>query len=210
MTAPAAARMAAALAVALPLAMTSCDGHLDFGARAGAGGSPGGPTCASEADCRLSVLHCDLTGTKTCVACIGDAECGTTAGAPRCDPVLRRCVACVAATDCAATQTCVAGHCLATCQDDTTAACPATLSCHSGVCGSCGDDGATACASLPATPFCLPSAGTCVGCRTDLDCSAAMPRCDPVTKRCVQCASGADCPVAAPLCDPRTGTCSAG
>ena len=198
-----------ALALLLGLAATACNGHLDFGVGGGTGGISGAGACAGDTDCHLPSLHCDLAGSRTCVACTGDDQC-LTAGARHCDPVLRRCVACVLGTDCAATEACVAGRCLIACKEDTPPACPGTTSCHSGVCGTCGDDDATVCPSLPATPFCLSAAGICVGCRTDLDCSGAVPRCDPVNKTCVQCALGIDCPAATPFCDPRTGTCSAG
>jgi len=199
----------AGLAVALALAGAACNGNLDFGTQGGAGGGPGSATCGGDGDCGLSVLHCDRTGSRTCVACTGDAHC-TAAGAPRCDLALHRCVACVGGADCAPGESCVSGRCLTACQEDTLPGCPAPLSCHAGVCGSCESDDANVCASRPATPFCLAASGTCVGCRTDLDCGGAQPRCDPVGKTCVQCLSGADCPAAAPLCDPRTGTCVAG
>jgi hypothetical protein len=202
------ASTAASFLMSLLLTVTACNGHLDFGVPAGAGGNAGGAACAGDSDCGLSVLHCDLTGSKTCVACVNDTHC-TTTGFPHCEPTLHRCVACVVATDCAASETCVAGRCATTCQDDTTPGCPAATSCQGGVCSTCGDDGASACVGLAGTPFCLEPSGRCVGCRTDADCSGAQPRCDAVSHTCVQCASGGDCPGATPFCDPRTGTCVA-
>ena len=114
----------ALLAAVITAAGLACDGNLDFGAGTGSGGRAGGGTCAADADCGLSVLHCDLTGSRTCVACTLDTHC-TTAGARHCDPALHRCVACVLATDCAATETCASGRCMTTCQEDTQPACPA-------------------------------------------------------------------------------------
>jgi hypothetical protein len=207
---------AAALAVWLALAGLACHGTLDFGGgAAGVGGAPGTggagggappATCSSDGDCRLSVLHCDLTSSRTCVACTSDAHCAGT-GSPRCDLAIHRCVVCLAATDCATGETCAAGHCVMTCREGTTpSTCVAPLSCDNGVCGACEED--AACGS--GTPFCLGAAGMCVGCRTDADCAGASPHCDPVKRACVACASAADCPAAAPLCDPRSGVCTAG
>ena len=197
------------MALALVLAAAACNGNLDFGAQRGSGGVSGSGTCGTDNDCGLTVLHCDRAGTRTCVACTADAHC-MGPGAPRCDLSLHRCVACVSSADCAPGLSCVAGRCLTACQDDAVpTGCPGSLSCHEGVCGSCEQEHPEACALLPATPFCLAASGTCVGCRTDLDCGGGQPRCDPVGKTCAQCVSGVDCPAAAPLCDPRTGTCVA-
>ena len=190
--------------LSLSLSSSACNGHLDFGAKTGSEA-----TCAADADCGLSGLHCDLAGSRTCVACVSDTQC-TVAGASHCDPVTHRCVACVLTQNCATTETCVGNRCLTRCQEDNSSACPTSTSCHSGVCGSCGDDDSNACAAVAATPFCVSSFGRCVACRTDLDCTAGQPHCDPLNKACVECVSGADCSAAAPFCDPGTGTCSAG
>ena len=210
---------AAALGGWLALAAVACHGNLDFGAGGGAGGTGGSEiggagggaapvTCGSESDCRLPVLHCDLSGSRTCVACTSDAHCAGT-GSPRCDLTIHRCVTCLAATDCAAGEICGGGRCVTTCREDTTpSTCISPLSCQNSICASCGDE--AACAAGSAAPFCLVTAGICVACRTDADCSGASPRCDPVKRACVACASTADCPVTAPLCDPRSGTCTAG
>src|SRR5581483_7487105 len=107
-------RPAATLVAWLAFALIACNGHLDFGGGSGSGGVGGGTagtggtggslppaTCSSDGDCRLSVLHCDRTGSQTCVACISDAQC-TSPGFPRCDLTIHRCVTCLAPADCAA------------------------------------------------------------------------------------------------------------
>ena len=200
----------ASLPVALVLAAGSgCDGHLDFRAKGGPAGVAGGGTggaggCASDAECRLSSLHCEPVS-RTCVACVDDRHCGTS-GFPRCDTGLHRCVACLVATDCPAGQACRAAHCVTPCADDTTpTTCPAGTACNSGTCSLCGDDGVSCVGS--AMPFCLSPPGICAACRTDADCTAPTPRCDPVRYGCVACVTIADCPAAMPFCDPDTGSC---
>jgi len=210
----------AALAVWLAFAALACHGNLDFGAGGGVGGAGGAAgsggaggvaapvTCGSDTDCRLSVLHCDVSGSRTCVGCTDDAHCAGTA-LPRCDLTIHRCVTCLAATDCAGGEICGGGHCVTTCKEDTTpSTCVSPLSCQNDICASCGDE--AVCAAGSSAPFCLVTAGICVACRTDADCSGASPRCDPVKRACVACASAADCPATAPLCDPRSGTCTGG
>ncbi len=114
-------------------------------------------TCGSDTDCRLSVLHCDVSGSRTCVGCTGDAHCAGT-GSPRCDLTIHRCVTCLAATDCAAGETCGGGRCVTTCREDTTpSTCISPLSCQNSICASCGDD--AVCPAGSPTPFCLAPAG---------------------------------------------------
>ena len=216
-------RLAAiALAAFVVAAVYGCDGHLDFGVRAGSGGAGGSggiaasggqsgrggsSPCARDSDCRLSSLHCD-PGSLTCVACVYDTHCSD-GGLTRCDLGLHRCVACLAADDCPAGQTCLAAHCVTTCIEGATPSpCAGGTVCHDGTCATCGDDN-TSCVGNPTMPLCLSPPAICVACRTDGDCGGPSPRCDPVRYVCVQCTTAADCSDST-LCDPTTGGCASG
>ena len=195
-----------------------CNGRLDFGVRDGAGGgiagkggtsgSGGSNACATDADCRLSSLHCDPVS-LACVACVDDRHCSV-GGLARCDVGIHRCVACLGAADCPSGQTCLAAHCATTCVEGVAPSpCSGATVCHDGICSACGDDNAS-CAGSTSTPLCLSPPAICVACRTDADCAASSPRCDPVRYVCVQCATAADCSGPTPICDPSTGGCTAG
>jgi len=179
-------------------------GHMCPGGQAGTGS--GGPACTSDADCGPSTLHCDVSGSMTCVPCTADGHC-TTSGLPHCGLSLHRCVACVAATDCATGQTCASSRCVNTCETLTSPPCPTGTACEDGICHACGAETLT-CSG--ATPWCLAPAWICVACTGDCDCSGGTPKCDPGRHVCVQCATSADCPATARFCEPTTGTCVSG
>lgn len=222
-----------ALAVSLIAGLTACHNQLDFGGATGSGGGGGrvvlgtggmgtggtggsalgtggdAGSCAGDAECRLSSLHCDVMGSKSCVACLGDANCTSSISSPHCDVSLHRCVACVTSKDCSVAQICLVNRCMTTCTESTPSTCPAGTSCDNGVCISCAEDG-LACMGAGGTPYCLSPPRICVACRTDMDCGASTPFCDPVRHACVACTKGGQCPSATPFCDPAAGRCSAG
>ncbi|HVZ72273.1 MAG TPA: hypothetical protein VHJ20_07850 [Polyangia bacterium] len=189
------ARLARIIAVGLTFAaaFAACHGTIRFDDRS---------LCASDGDCLLSTLHCDVA-TGACVACVGDADC-TTPGLSRCDTIRGRCVPCSVGADCGSGMVCRSERCYASCGAGVT--CPASApTCDDGFCGQC-DDG-RGCSAASATPYC--SGHSCVACLTDANCGGATPRCDPVALTCVPCATNADCPASTPLCDLGVGQCRA-
>jgi len=135
--------------------------------------------CAQDSDCTSSAApKCDTVANE-CVACLTSGDCsGST---PVCN-ASNICVGCLSNSDCSgATPVCnpTSSQC-AGCQNDYAMNNPGPLSCPtaalgacqpSGSCGLCSATDNTACASLPATPVCIPATATC-GCVADTNCSA--------------------------------------
>ncbi len=140
--------------------------------------------CAADADCKAAgAPKCDLVADQ-CVACLTKADCS---GATPVCGAAHACVACLAHADCPATapvcdfasSTCTA------CQNDYAASTPGPHACSTaaapacqppgsplaGRCGACSSLNNAACASLAATPVCIPASAVC-GCAKDPDCNA--------------------------------------
>jgi hypothetical protein len=210
---------AAALFAAVALVIASCNGEFRFDEMVD--GSPGVPeasvesspppptSCKSDADCKLSTLHCD-TVSGACVPCLIDAHC-TMTGFPRCDAALHRCVQCGVTGDCPSGQVCQveARTCVTSCNNLAGCIMVAAPLCdlNRGFCIRCLMDLECFQDNMK---VCDTSDGQCVACLQDSQCSGAKPRCDRYAGTCVACLTGADCPPAKPLCDPSTGTCTAG
>ena len=181
-------------------------GH-DAAAGHDAGATPPGP-CASDADCGLSSLHCDL-GTHACVECTEQAHCAGRLDLPICDvdEYRYRCVQCAEGvgpgTGCADDETCVSDHCVSTCAG--------RIDCSLGT--ECGPSGACECEDehcrdTGATSLCDEARGyRCVECAGDGHCGSQ--HCDPVLGRCVECVDSSDCSDP-PWCDPVTHQCVTG
>jgi hypothetical protein len=147
-------------------------------------GADGGPTNDARMPCGGAcpgTMHC-LAATDTCVACLGNGDCGGTT--PTCDTADHTCVGCVIESDCtggshceATSQTCVA--CLDSTQCTTAAGARCDTSAHT--CAACVDS--TDCAHLTATPIC-GSGGTCVQCTASNETACGANSCNPTTSTC--------------------------
>lgn len=195
-------------------------GRATGGMMATGGASSGGFTgaCTSDANCGLAGLHCDTTGTHTCVECLPAMETVHCAGSfPRCDPATHRCVQCLSSgAGCATGQICIQNLCITTCPANTTVGCPGgTTDCEdpasangNRICMACGGDSTGPC---PSGLACVTAAGQCRQCATTTDCNLGQ-FCDPARFRCGQCIAHSDCPAAFPICDfaaPTGATCRA-
>ncbi len=167
------------------------------------GGAPSDAAhgCATDKDCPLATLHCDVTS-GVCVPCVRDDQC-TKPGLPRCDLASHHCVACGVNADCADGGVCdpATRRCAIPCGDG---GCPEEQTCNAhGYCSSCTLDGG----GCGAGSVCDDDHGSCGECAGDSDCPPAAPRCNRESDRCVQCLTSSDCPSATPVCDPSTWTC---
>lgn len=204
---PARAAFASIVAVSVLIA---CNGDFRFDDKAARDADIGEASvgCASDTDCPLASLHCDISE-GACVACTSDTQC--TAALPDCDAVLQRCVECGSARDCAQGYACegTTHRCLKTCNTSLDCAKIAGTHCNArGVCVAC-DDRNEECAGLAGTPVCNVTNGQCVQCARDADCSGAAPRCETSSGKCVACLTARDCAAPTPICDPTTWRCVA-
>jgi hypothetical protein len=140
------------------------------------------PSCVDGGtDCSLGTYYytyCDPT-TGLCSPCTDDQQCiGSDAG-PRCLSDITANCGCRSSTDCTS---------------------PTVCSTSSFTCiPSCAIDGGTQCIDL----VCDPSAGLCVQCLDDTQCTTDAPICTAdvdAGNYCVQCLTANDCPASAPLC----------
>jgi len=173
-------------------------------------GSAPATGCTSDADCKLTDLHCDLVS-HSCVACLSDSYCS--APHPRCDAALHQCIECGTDSDCGAGQKCepTTRHCVTTCSSLIGNGCPGeTPVCDTstGLCYRC--TSSVECTFSDQDTVCDTSDRRCVGCLTDGQCPGSKPRCDSVSQECVRCLSASDCPASTPLCEPKTLTCVSG
>jgi Cys-rich repeat protein len=168
----------------------------------------GGPVvCTQSSQCVLSTLHCLLvTGQPgQCVECLSDADCG----GRRCDTaVSHRCVECVDNSPCPTTDdshpsVCIDNHCQNGC-DDSNPVCPAgtaagfTCQAVNGAQICVGCPGAT-CPAVKS--MCVHN--LCSACAVNTDCSGATPICDLISGTCVQCKTSVDCKTSGMrICDP--------
>lgn len=140
--------------------------------------------CTNDEPCEGLGMRCDKSQ-GVCVACLGDAECPTSAR-PLCDTTLHVCIACKAPTDCAPNHTCetTTHRCIDSCFD-TDDPCP--LAGH----------------------VCDTTRKFCIECLADSDCTsyASRKKCNTASGQCVVCVTNAQCSGAKPVCDPRSGTC---
>jgi hypothetical protein len=180
-------------------------------------------SCAADADCKLTGLHCLVMAGQpgVCVECLGDGQCPSTAH--RCDPSSNRCVECLTATDCPVSSlpgeetkpsscTATGHHCLLGCDDSSpTVTCPTTRN------FTCAGSGVDLCVECRSNGDCsgssngsICSENLCVRCTATSGSCASGQSCDAVTGRCVECLSSRDCHnTALPLCSPTTLTCVA-
>ncbi len=171
----------------------ACDANFRFDQKDASG------SCATDSDCPLATLHCDLTS-GSCVPCTDDSAC-TTTGFPRCDTALHLCVECGSSQDCQAGWQCVETHrCVPPCSSP--ADCSASVpNCNeiTGVCYACND-------LVPcATGVCDDDSGRCVECKYDSQCSSGY--CQRALGKCVGCVLSSQCPASAPICDPASWSC---
>jgi len=159
--------------------------------------------CASDSDCALEGLHCDV-GSGECVACVNDSQCAQ-AGSRRCDLALNRCVQCGLGSDCDPGQTCepITHRCVVLCTD--AGRCPPDAPiCSQGLCAACTSN--ADCNQVPGGRVCDQSIGRCVECTSDYQCPQVEPNCDRTTGECVQCLDANDCPPGS-FCDPASSRC---
>lgn len=161
--------------------------------------------CATEQDCPIASLHCDVQS-GLCFECIIDADCASKQNT-RCD-ALHRCIECLVDEDCAPDFTCdrVSRRCLERCLDLNDCASGAhACDERRNVCVSCDRD--QECRSS-AAPYCAAGGSSCVACKSDEHC-ASNERCDLNSGQCVGCRDSLDCTPPA-YCDPDAHTCVGG
>ncbi|NRA35828.1 MAG: hypothetical protein HRU17_21080 [Polyangiaceae bacterium] len=157
------------------------------------------PGCENDDQCPGFLSVCK-TVTHECVSCLSDADCPLPRTG-RCDLNRNQCVQCLSAADCSSGEVCVAtpGDCATPCTsasqcDDSgplfSSFCDPALE----VCVQCLED--TDCAVLGSigggaigAGYC--ELGSCVGCRSNDDCTEASPRC--ILGICSPCSGSGDC-----------------
>lgn len=189
--------------------------------RSCSGGRCVGTVCTTDDDCGEAAPFCNPAG-DACVACRGDADCGTgeaceagacvdlpvectndaecEAGAPdrplcRVEDGRGLCVECRSAGDCDEGASCHGGACVVTaCEDsDDCAAFPDLSVCSDGACVQCVADGDCGAGELCVDNVCEAP----FRCASNDDCAESElgPICDLVSGACVVCAGDADCPL---------------
>ena len=200
-------------AVTAAVALAACNGDYRFDLQSVAASDAGGDTaltnaCATDIDCRLPNLHCDVIS-GACFECTLDDHCKTP-GKPDCDTALHRCVECGASQSCARGQFCDPSTrvCLTSCHEGDQCAAPA-IGCDGsrGACVTCTRD--DHCVHAVSGHTCNRASGRCVQCDEDFECAAPTPLCERTSGACVACLAGSDCPSVAPLCNPSGWACVA-
>jgi hypothetical protein len=218
--------------LATSVLLSSCDGSFAFdvpsSVAAGAGGSVAGGAsgaagvaaggaglggsgaasglCTVDANCGLATLHCDASSGQ-CVECVGDQQCPT--ARPACLVPNQVCVACSATVSCASGQLCdlQTNKCLLICTTDADCGSGYRGCGRSGTCETCDDD--DDCSVTLGGTECQRSAGECVQCLAEEQCSGQTSHCALPLGLCVACRNSADCGGSMPFCDPVAHACSA-
>lgn len=196
-------------------ASTGGSAGTDASLRDASQGSPSGDaaTCASDNDCSMLFMRCDLTTSKcvgcttdadcyggmhcnaqqTCVQCITNADCSSDASTPSiCDTSTNRCVQTCATEDDCASASAYAGHC----NTGTQRCVQCTTNAH------CERDG-----GFFANFKLCSSNNACVQCLSDSDCPAETEHCNTQTNVCYQCSADTDCSGSTPYCSTFDGVC---